>query len=211
MNIKRIPSFPDYYCTNDGTILDKYFRPVPIYPINDQEPPFYPPWKVLKHKKKIYPYKMVYLKRKSSDKRGVVNTVHSIVAKTWVTNPRPDIFHVVDHIDRNEHNNHPSNLRWVTHAMNGQNNDGLNCYFVEKQKLPNGLFKKINKWYARVTVAGVRHSLGMYDTFLEGYLVSNKFKRDNFLRNYKYIIEDESPRVSKYLFLDRPEDVASPS
>ena len=210
MNIKRIPTFPDYYCTNDGIILDKFFRNVPIYPKKSQELPFYPPWKVPKTKKKINPYKMVYLKRKPY-KRCALKSVHSIVATTWVSNPRPDIFKTIDHIDRNEHNNHPSNLRWVTHAMNGQNNDGLNCYFVKKQKLPNGRFKTINKWYARVTLSGVRHSLGMYDTFREGYLVSNKFKRDNFLRNYKYMIEDESPRVSNYLFLDGPEDVASTS
>ena len=209
MDIKRIPTFPDYFCTSDGIILDKFFRPVPIYPINTQEPPFYPPWKVPKHTKKINPYKMVYLKRNSSDKRGVLNTVHSIVAKTWVANPRPDIFHVVDHIDRNEHNNHPSNLSWLTHTLNCQNNDGLNVDFVKTHK-KNGKFFKINMWRSRVTLNGKCELLGMYKTFLEAYVASKKFKQENFQRNYKYIV-NESPRACQYLFLDGDEDVASPS
>ena len=48
--------------------------------------------------------------------------VHRLVAVAHVHNPRPDIFSIVDHIDRDKTNNHASNLRWVTHKLNMLNN-----------------------------------------------------------------------------------------
>ena len=195
MDIKSIPEFPSYYCTNEGVILDKFFRPVKEY--CSEEPEFYPPWKVPKKKKKINPYKMIYLKRND---KGFLRSVHTIVAKTWVPNPRPDIFTICDHIDRNEHNNHPSNLRWVNTSLNCKNKTGMNAYFVKFIKKRKKWIPK-NKWQSRVMVDGIKNYLGYYKTFREAYLVSKKFKQENFEHNYKYAV-NESPRASKYLFLD---------
>ena len=203
MNIKRIPSFPEYYCTNEGIILDKLFRPVKTYQTN--EPPFYPPWKVPKNPKKFCEYERVYLKRRSEKGKGTLKTVHTIVAKTWVNNPRPDIFNIVDHIDRNEHNNHPTNLRWVNRFINRQNNSCLNVTFIKRMHVKKGKKIKtlfcVNKWRSSVRINNKNHQLGMYKTFLEAYRVAKRFKEENLERNYKYLC-DESPRVSQYLFLE---------
>ena len=193
MDIKRIARFPDYFCSSEGTILDKFFRPVKTY--QSIEPPFYPPWKVPKTQKKLNPYKMVYL-------NGIVNSIHSIVAKTWVDNPRPDIFNIVDHIDRNEHNNHKSNLRWVNRTINRQNNSCLNVTFIKKMRVKNGkTLYTVRRWRATVTIDNKCNHLGMYKTFLEAYRVAKRFKEDNLMRNYKYLCDD-SPRISKYLFFE---------
>jgi hypothetical protein len=52
---------------------------------------------------------------------GKISTysVHRLVAKAFL--PNPDNLVQVDHIDRNRHNNHVSNLRWVSHSCNQQN------------------------------------------------------------------------------------------
>ena len=49
-------------------------------------------------------------------KKGLVETVHRIVAKAFV--PNPDNFATVDHIDENKLNNHYTNLQWVSHETN---------------------------------------------------------------------------------------------
>ena len=60
-------------------------------------------------------------------------SVHRLVAKTFLKNPRPDIFDQVDHIDGNPQNNHVTNLRWVNHRLNQLN----------KPKIDNSRFIKL--------------------------------------------------------------------
>jgi len=45
-------------------------------------------------------------------------TLHRIVAETLI--PNPDSKPVVNHIDGDKKNNHPSNLEWCTHSENQQ-------------------------------------------------------------------------------------------
>ena len=78
--------------------------------------------------------------RKGHWKYGYTQWVHRFVAKTWVLNPRPDIFTVVDHIDRNPQNNDCTNLRWVTQGLNLLNNGARNAY----------LHRRTGKWRVRV-------------------------------------------------------------
>ena len=78
--------------------------------------------------------------RKGHWKYGYTQWVHRFVAKTWVLNPRPDIFTVVDHIDRNPQNNDCTNLRWVTQGLNLLNNGARNAYF----------HRRSGKWRVRV-------------------------------------------------------------
>ena len=116
--------------------------------------------------------------------------VHRLIAKAFVNNPRPDIFRKVDHIDQNEHNNHPSNLRWLTTQLNGLNNSADGCSFNKIKK----------RWHARVRVDGYLNHLGDYKTFLEAHLVAKAFREKAFDRIYKGHL-DEGPQGRTYMFV----------
>lgn len=47
--------------------------------------------------------------------------VHRLVAMAFCENPDPKTYTIVDHIDRNYHNDHASNLRWATPSINAKN------------------------------------------------------------------------------------------
>jgi hypothetical protein len=126
--------------------------------------------------------------------------VHRLIALTFVNNPRPDIFHLVDHIDQNEWNNRPENLRWLNTQLNALNNSALGCSFVNEVLVGVKMYK-VKKWRACVTISKKHHHLGYYKTFLEGYLVSKKFRQEAFHRIYQSHI-NETPRTRSYLFGD---------
>ncbi|WP_076738056.1 HNH endonuclease signature motif containing protein, partial [Cronobacter sakazakii] len=63
----------------------------------------------------------------------------------------------VDHIDGNPGNNHPDNLRDVTHSENQQNIPARGYYW----------HKPARRWQARIKVNGKLHSLGLYPTEAE--------------------------------------------
>ena len=81
---------------------------------------------------------------------GVMLFLHRIVADACVTNPRPDIFDVVDHIDGCTLHNDPSNLRWVNSHLN-HNNLKTSEYstppgvHLQKRKTNSG------KWYSYIS------------------------------------------------------------
>lgn len=52
--------------------------------------------------------------------------IHRLVAITHVPNPDPEHLNVVDHIDRNPHNNDFKNLRWVNQSLNSRNRTKCN-------------------------------------------------------------------------------------
>ena len=58
------------------------------------------------------------------EKRMATRSIHSLVAKAFVENPRPDIFNIVDHIDHDRQNNHYSNLRWIDKELNRKHQTG---------------------------------------------------------------------------------------
>ena len=96
--------------------------------------------------------------------------VHRLVAHVFVRNPSPK-FRLVDHIDRNKHNNVFSNLRWSNHVLNGLNNDAKNAYRV----------KKFNKWVARVR----NKTLGYYRTYEEAHAVAKAYRLELSKQLYK--------------------------
>lgn len=51
---------------------------------------------------------------------GINNTVHRIVAETFIPNDRPGVATQINHKDGNKHNNSPDNLEWVTPSENMQ-------------------------------------------------------------------------------------------
>lgn len=60
-------------------------------------------------------YGLVLLTKNSERKRF---SVHSIVAKTFITNPDPTNFIQVNHKNENKLDNTPNNLEWCTHSYN---------------------------------------------------------------------------------------------
>lgn len=51
---------------------------------------------------------------------GKHHYIHHLVAHAFLPSPTSDGCQI-DHIDRNKLNNHPSNLRWVSHSVNMSN------------------------------------------------------------------------------------------
>ena len=115
--------------------------------------------------------------------------VHRLVASAFVHNPRPDLFHVVDHINRDPTDNRPCNLRWLTQQLNTLNNDALGCTFHKRYK----------KWWARVKVLGKSHSIGYYKPSYLAHRAAKAFREQALNRIYlKYI--DEAQTAGKYFF-----------
>lgn len=73
---------------------------------------------------------------------------------------------VIDHINRDKTDNRIENLREATKQENTFNRAG-NYDAVSKFK---GVSKKRDKWRARITVDGIEHSLGSFDTEIEAGL-----------------------------------------
>jgi hypothetical protein len=110
--------------------------------------------------------------------------VHRLLAHVFVPNPRPDIFTLVDHIDRDKTNNSISNLRWSNYALNGLNTDAKNAYFVKKWK----------KWHAKVR----GKTLGYYKTFEKAHEVSKKYRINLLETSYKDLCENTQDSSSMY-------------
>ena len=60
-----------------------------------------------------------YVVKLFDEKNKLQYKVHRLVACHYI--PNPDNLPTVDHIDRNPHNNHYTNLRWADHKMQRSN------------------------------------------------------------------------------------------
>ena len=99
--------------------------------------------------------------------------VHRIVAESLVVNPCPYLFKIVDHIDRNQLNNSPTNLRWSNPRLNAINNS---CYNVR-------YLKRKHKWESFLTERkGIRVERTLHNTFREALLSSRRKKVDKYNR-----------------------------
>jgi len=88
-----------------------------------------------------------------------VNGKSDIIFMHNVIKPPPDGFEV-DHKDRNRSNNQEENLRYCTRTQNLQNKPPTSKNKTGyKGVSPNGI-----RWAAQITVCGVRHCIGTFDT-----------------------------------------------
>ena len=60
-----------------------------------------------------------YLGLRMGNSKSKSYYIHRLAAEAFLPSPTDDC--VVDHIDRNKHNNHASNLRWVSRSVNSLN------------------------------------------------------------------------------------------
>ena len=77
---------------------------------------------------------------------------------------------VIDHINHNPLDNRRRNLRACTPQENRFNSKPVGRI--------KGVTKQHNKWRVRVTISGIRYSLGMYDSLTVAEKVANKFYQD---------------------------------
>ena len=125
--------------------------------------------------------------RKSTWKYFYTQWVHRFVASAWIPNPRPDIFRVVDHIDRDPSNNKPSNLRWLTYQLNSLNNDARNTFFS----------RRTTKWAARVGISGKQKFLGLFKTEQEAHEFAQAYKKELFKEIYENHLNEPRSKISR--------------
>lgn len=112
--------------------------------------------------------------------------VHSLVAHAWCWNPRPTLFSVIDHIDRDTQNNHASNLRFITFQLNRTN--------IECRKN----FKKIVKrngsvFYVARVATGEETEKKYCRTKQNAIDTTIKMRKEKFERIYKKHIDEIPP------------------
>lgn len=85
------------------------------------------------HSEKGYYTTFVRIGGRRPDARTIRVPIHKVVAECWLGD-KPDGLEI-DHIDRNSHNNHYTNLRYVTKSEQMKNRDHTNISAKGKQNL----------------------------------------------------------------------------
>ena len=108
-------------------------------------------------------------------------SVHVLIAQAFV--PRfSEHFDIVDHIDHDGHNNDRNNLRWVNQMLNG----------INRKKARNAFFdKRINIWYARLSIFGQSIYLGHFKLENEALDVARHFKQLAFYAAFMSFVKDK--------------------
>lgn len=91
-----------YKISNYGVVINKNYRVIGTYYGDDLYDD-------------LIKYNCVTLVKNGKSKKY---DIHRLVALTFVPNPNPSEFNIVNHIDENKHNNYYKNLEWCTTAYN---------------------------------------------------------------------------------------------
>jgi hypothetical protein len=134
MEWKTITDYPNYQISNCGLIKNK------------KE-------KFLKSRDNNHGYEIINL---CNEGKRRTFSIHRLVGLHFLE--RNEKYNVIDHIDRDRKNNHFSNLRFVDHSCNNRNKTVFNkTGFV-------GVYKRRDKYIARIRLDGTKIYLGSFDT-----------------------------------------------
>lgn len=90
--------------------------------------------------------------------------IHRLVAQAFIPDPKKE----VNHIDGDKTNNHINNLEWVS-SLENQTHRFLKVNTSSKYPGVNYIASR-NRWRVRLTVSGVRKTIGHYKTELGAFL-----------------------------------------
>ena len=162
--------------------------------ISFKNEPFYPGHKFVvnstkvkdkKHTPKLY----FMVPRVDIGKNNIY--VHILIGNAFCTNPNPDVFINLDHLDGNSLNNKASNLRWLSHSLNCINNSAK-CAYYEKRNwvvTKNFRFPVKKHWYSKV--GGLKRKY--FSTESEAVAYSLMLKRKRFTEEYLKHITTVTP------------------
>ena len=175
------PVLPGYFFTRDGT-----------FSVGTPDGPFFRgyPCKV---KGKIY--------RRIKLVSGEFKLVHRMVAFTYVNNPCPEEFNLVDHINGDTECNLDTNLRWANPVLNSANSGARNAYLSVKRPIRvkgrRVWVKSEPRWESRITIDHVQYRLGFSKTEEEACRVSRAFRKKRFREIYLgYIQKSNDPEAA---------------
>ena len=109
--------------------------------------------------------------------KAEVFSVHRLVAKYFIENPKPNEYNIVDHIDGNGYNNNYNNLRWCNHQLNQLNRKKTNNKCSSTYKgvyYDNGKWDRKKRWTAYITFNKKTIRLGRFNTEEEAKEAYNK-------------------------------------
>ena len=162
--------FRAYYVTDTGQVFGPRGKPIKQYTTTKGG------------------HQFVYLKRYGLGD-AVIQQVHRLMAFAFnLKNPRPEVFCLVDHIDRDPANNTLSNLRWSNKQLNALNTDAYGASFHIVNK----------KWQSRVHIGGEQHILGYYNCSRPAHLAAKAFRLAEHDRIYQKLV-DEGPQHLEFL------------
>ena len=167
---KRVPGYPGYFARSDGSVRTPSGVCTTGWKGNQQG------------------HRSMYVRG-----RRYPQFIHRLIAFAFCINPRPDIFKLVDHIDRDPTNNVPTNLRWLNHSLNALNNDKLGCYFCKIKK----------KFHATINLDNKHRHIGYFATEAEAHNAYVATRDTAFARIYKTLC-DETTRTSTDLLREEP-------
>ena len=102
---------------------------------------------------------------------GKTHKIHKLVAGAFLIKPDNEEQVLVDHINRQRHDNHYLNLRWVSKSQNNQNSS--------KQHNTISIYKGVsfnkvrNKFFASIRINGKKKHLGYFETERDGAIAYN--------------------------------------
>ncbi len=132
------------------------------------------------------------IKLAHNDGERYSEAVHRLVALTFVDNPNPEKYNVVDHIDGNPSNNKAINLRWVNQSLNMQAFQDNREYVgkpIIQYDLNNAIVKKWDN---------IREILELNPNYKYNYLISTVAgKYDHKAYDYIWKYDDEYIEVVK--------------